>query len=115
MQLLKELNKQSKLDDWIEYQDYKLQIYKRLEKDYNEAEAQLVSRWKALIKAGLSAFKGIQELDFTTNYSLSIKYSREKGKAERREESAEQKLRLTETKLKAAESDDLGEMVKRTT
>ena len=113
MQLLEEPNQQSKLDDWMEYQDYELRTYERLEKDYNEAEARLVSRRKALAEAGLSAFEGIQELDFATDYGLSIEYSREKGKAKKKEELAERKLRLAETRLKATESSDLGEIVER--
>ena len=115
MQLLEEPNKQSKLDDWMEYQDYELRTYERLEKDYNEAGARLVSGRKALAEAGLSAFEGIQELDFATDYGLSIEYSREKGKAEREEELTERKLRLAETRLKATESSDLGEIVERPT
>ena len=115
VQLLEELSKQSRLEDWMQYQDYELRTYERLKKDYSEAEARLMSRRKVLAEAGLSAFEGIQELDFATDYGLSIEYSREKGKAERKEKVAEHKLRLAETKLKAAESDDLGDMVERAT
>jgi len=34
--LLEEQDKQSKLDDWMEYQDYELLEYERLEKDLEE-------------------------------------------------------------------------------
>ena len=44
MQLLEELNKQSRLDDWMKYQNYELRMYEHLEKEYKEAEAQLVLR-----------------------------------------------------------------------
>ena len=113
MQLLEEQNKQSKLDDWMEYQDYELREYERLRKDYKEAEARLVSRRKALEEAGISAFEGIQELEFGSYYSLAIKCSGEEGKAKKKEKLAERKLRLAEKRLKAAESDNLGERVER--
>ena len=54
LQLLEEPSKQSRLDDWMEYQDYELRTYERSENDYNEAEARLVSGRKALAEAGLS-------------------------------------------------------------
>ena len=96
----------------MEYQDYELQTYERLEKDYNEAEARLVSRQKTLAEVGILAFEGIQYLDFATEYGLSIERSRKEGKAEKKKSLAEQKLRLAEIRFKAAES-DLGERVER--
>jgi len=114
-QLLEEQNKQSKLDDWMEYQDYELREYEHLEKDFKEAQARLASRRQALAEAGISAFEEIQELEFASYYSLAVQCSGEEGKAEKREKLAERKLRLAEKKLKAAESGDLGERVERAT
>ena len=115
VQLLEEQSKQSRLDDWMEYQDYELGESERLEKEYKEDEARLVSRRKALAEAGVSALEEIQELEFGSYYSLAVKCSGEEGRAEKKEESAERKLRLAEKRLKAAESDELGERVERAT
>ena len=67
-----------------------------------------------MAELGILAFKGIQELDFAMNYGLSINYNREEGKAEKKEKVMGRKLRLKEIRLRATESDNLGEMVKRT-
>ncbi|KAI9784909.1 MAG: hypothetical protein M1835_003472 [Candelina submexicana] len=115
VQLLEEQSKQSKLDDWMEYQDYELREYERLEKKFKEAQAQLASRRIALAEVGVSAFEGVQELEFASYYSLAVKCSGEEGRAEKAEQSAERKLRLAGKRLKAAESDDLGESVERVT
>lgn len=115
MQLLEDRDKQSKLDDWMEYQDYELREYERFEQDLKETQARLVSRREVLAEAGLSAFEGIQELEFASYYSLAIECGREEARADKKKKSAEQKLRLAEKRLKAAESDDLGERVERAT
>lgn len=113
MQLLEDRDKQSELDDWMEYQDYELRTYERLEKDLEGTQERLESRRKILAEAGIPAFEGIQELEFASYYSLALKCSGEEGKAKNEEELAERKLRLAEKRLKAAESDDLGERVER--
>lgn len=115
VQLLEDRDKQGKLDDWMEYQDYELLTYERFEQDLKETQARLVSRREALAEAGISAFEGIQELEFANYYSLAIECGREEAKAKKKMKSAELKLRLAEKRLKAAESDDLGERVERVT
>lgn len=115
VQLLEDRDKQSKLDDWMEYQDYELREYERLEMDLMETQAQLASRRRALAEAGVSAFEGIQELDFANYYNLAIECGGEEAKAQNREKLAERKLRLAEKRSKVAESDDLGEKVERAT
>ncbi len=115
MQLLEARDKQSKLDDWMEYQDYELRDVERFEQNLTETLARLVSRREALAKAGILAFEGIQELEFASYYSLAIECGNEEARARKKMESAERKLRLAEKRLKAAESDDLGERVERAT
>ena len=115
VQLLEERDKQSKLDDWMEYQDYELLMYECLEKDLTETQARLVSRPMALAKVGLSAFEEFQELEFGHYYGLAVKHSSEEGRAKKKEKLAERKLKLTEQRLKTAELDDLGERVERAT
>lgn len=115
MQLLEDRDKQSKLDDWMEYQDYELRDIERFEQNLTETQARLVSRREALAKAGILAFEGIQELEFASYYSLAIECGNEEARARKKMESAERKLRLAEKRLKAAESDDLGDRVERAT
>ncbi|KAL8801323.1 MAG: hypothetical protein Q9182_004529 [Xanthomendoza sp. 2 TL-2023] len=115
VQLLEEQDKQSKLADWMEYQDYELRTYERLQKDFKEAQERLASCRKALAEAGISAFEAVQELDFASEYSLTIEYSKERFRAEKKVELAERKLRLAEKRMNAAGSDDLGESVERAT
>lgn len=115
MHLLEKQDKQSQLDDWMEYQDYELREYERLEKDLKDTHARLVSRRETLAKAGISAFEGTQELEFGNYYGLAIECNREEAKANKKKESAERKLRLAEKRLKTAESNDLGERVEKAT
>ncbi|KAL8816168.1 MAG: hypothetical protein Q9223_004777 [Gallowayella weberi] len=115
MQLLEEQDKQSKLDDWMEYQDYELGIHEHLQKEFKDDQELLACRRKALAEAGISAFEGVQELEFASYYSLILECGGEEGEAEKKVKLAERKLRLAETRLKVAESDDLGESVERAT
>ena len=48
-------------------------------------------------------------------YSLAIEYNQEEAKAENKEKLAERKLGFARKRLKAAESDDLGEKIERAT
>ncbi|MCJ1382857.1 hypothetical protein MMC17_005970 [Xylographa soralifera] len=115
VQLLEKRDEQSKLDDWMEYQDYELRVYEGFEKDLKETQERLASRRKILAEAGLPAFEGIQELEFAKYYGLAMEYDGKEAKAEKKEKLAEGRLRLVEKKLKVAESDDLGETVERAT
>ncbi|KAL8744022.1 MAG: hypothetical protein Q9190_003690 [Brigantiaea leucoxantha] len=113
VQLFEERDKQSKLDDWIEYQDYELGIYERLQKDFKEAQELLASGWKALAEAKISEFKVFREPEFARYKRLAWQYSGEERDAKAELGPAERKLRLAETMLQAAGSDDLGESVER--
>ena len=115
VQLLEDSDKQNQLDEWMEYQDYEFREYERLEKDLNETQERLASNRKMLAEAGVSAFEGIQELEFGSYYSLVLEWGGKEAKAEREVELAKRKLRLAEKRLKIAESDDLGERVERAT
>ncbi len=99
VQLLEEQINQSKLDDWMEYQDYELRTYKRLQKDFEEALVRLAFRRQALAEAGISALEGIRELEFANYYSLAIECGREEAKAKNKEKLAERHLSLAERRL----------------
>ena len=115
VQLLEDRDEQSKLDDWMEYQDYELRHGESMERDLAEAQAQLASKRKPLVEAGLSAFEEFTDFEFNVWYDLAVKNSSEEGKAEEQKNLAKRKLRLAEERLKTAESDDLGERVERVT
>lgn len=116
VELLEDRDKQSQLDNWMEYQDYQYQFYERYEKDLETAQAQLESRQKALAAAGVPGFEGVHELDnFATYYGLAVKQGDEEFAAQSKRDLAERELQLAEKRLKAAQSDDLGETVERAT
>ncbi|KAI9779204.1 MAG: hypothetical protein M1816_003644 [Peltula sp. TS41687] len=116
VELLEDQDKQSKLVNWMEYQDHQHQIYESFEKDLEEAQAQLKSRKKALAEAGVPGFEAVQELDnFATYYSLAVENGNEESKAWDKMTLAKQKLRVAETRLKTAQLEDLGETVERAT
>lgn len=48
VQLLEDRDKQNKLDDWMEHQDYELREYDRLEKNLKKAQARLASKRQKL-------------------------------------------------------------------
>ncbi|KAK4964347.1 hypothetical protein LTR28_003821, partial [Elasticomyces elasticus] len=108
-------DEQSSLDHWMEYQDYELRRYEALQRDLEEAQMALTSRRKVLAEAGLSTYEGVQELDFGCYVGLNMEHGREEGPARDKEMLAKRKLELAESRLKAAESDDLGDTVERGT
>ncbi|KAA6411556.1 MAG: hypothetical protein FRX48_04836 [Lasallia pustulata] len=114
VELLEDRDKQSKLVNWMEYQDYEYQGYESFEKDIEGAQAQLESRQKALTEAELPGFEGVYEPgNFGTRYAMAIEHHREDQKAWDKRLLAERELELAEKRLKAAQSDELGETVKR--
>ncbi|KAI9777558.1 MAG: hypothetical protein M1816_004701 [Peltula sp. TS41687] len=114
VELLEDIDKQSELVNWMEYQDYELQSCESYEKDVKKAQATLESSQKALAEAGLPGWEGVYEPDnFGNNYALCVQSGREESKARNRRELAEGELQLAEKRLKAAQSDCFGETVER--
>ena len=97
----------------MEYQDYELQRSEYYERDLEKAQSALTSRRNALVEAGFSAYEEIQELEIGGFIGLNREYGAEEGPAIDRRIWAKEKLELAESRLEAAESVDLGEMVKR--
>ena len=62
---------------------------------------------KELADAGLSAYEKIQELEFDIFYAMSAERSKEKSDAWDKWLSADRKPELAESRLKAAESEEL--------
>jgi len=111
--LSEEQTTQSLLDEWMEYQDYELRLRENFQKSIEQTQTRLASNRKKLAEAGISAFEGIQELEFAGFYSKCLRCDGEEFEAEKEKQSAELKLRLAEKRLDAARSSDLGETVER--
>lgn len=113
VRLLEDRDEQTSLDHWMGYQDYELRRYESLEEDYKKAQTRVVELRKELADAGLSAYEEIQELEFDIFYAMSAERSKGNSDAWDKSLSADRKLELAESKLKAAESDDLGDRIGR--
>ncbi|KAL9028904.1 MAG: hypothetical protein Q9180_007098, partial [Flavoplaca navasiana] len=112
-QLQKELVEQSKLDDWMEYQHYKLGESENMEKRLEKYQEDLASERKALAELGCSAFEDIEGLEFGKYYGMAIEWSAKEAKAEDKEEMAGRKLRMAKKRSEAAQLEELGERVER--
>ena len=115
VRLLEDRDKQSDLDHWMEYQDYELQTGERFEMNLEKAKAILITRRDAVAEAGLTVYEEVQDLDFGGYFALSNSHRDEESPAWKRWFQAERKLELAESRLKAADSDDLGDLVKKET
>ncbi|KAI9889401.1 MAG: hypothetical protein M1814_005337 [Vezdaea aestivalis] len=104
---------QNKLQDWMEYQNYKLMKYERLEDSLKESQGELISCRKALAEEGYSAFEEIEDIEFGKYYGMCLDWSEKEGEKERKEELAKWKLKVAKTRLEVAQSEELGEMVER--
>jgi hypothetical protein len=110
VELNQDRDQQSKLQNWIEFQDYEWQRFEKFQDDFEKAQAQLESSRKALAEAGIPGFEGVNN-SFASYYALSVKHAKEEGEARRKMKSAEQKLKFVAKRLEVARS--LGETVDR--
>ncbi|KAL9123851.1 MAG: hypothetical protein Q9217_006760, partial [Psora testacea] len=113
LHLREDVAEQSKLDDWMEYQNNKLREYEGLKKKLKKCQEELASERKALAESGYSAFEEIEGLEFGKYYSMALEWSEKEGEAEEKEKLAERKLRMAKKRSEAAQSEELGERVER--
>ena len=104
---------QSKLDDWMEYQDYHLREYEQLEQSLKKIQEQLPSQRRALAEEGYPVFEEIEELPFETFFGMNLEWGDKVEKAKRKQEQMERKLRVVKARSEAAKSKVLGEKVER--
>lgn len=83
------------------------------EKKLEDAKAALIARRKTVAKAGLTAYEEAKDLDFGDFMQLSLAHGGEEGPAWTRWRLAERKLELAESRLKAAKSDNLRDIIKK--
>lgn len=112
-QLRENAAEQSKLDDWMEYQNYKLGDNEGLERKLEECRERLASERNALAELGYSAFEEIEGLEFGKYYGMALDWSEKEGKAKRKQELAERKLRMAKERSEVAQLEELGERVER--
>jgi hypothetical protein len=110
VELHQDRDQQSKLDNWMEYQDYECQRSEKFQNDFEQAQAQLEYSRKALAAAGVLGFEELHD-SFASYYGLAVKHNSEEATAQRKMEFAEQHLRLVEKRLEVAYT--LGETVER--
>ena len=113
LHLCEKVAEQSPLNDWMEYQDYKLQQYEDLEKRLKNAQERLISERKELAEEGYPEFEEIQELGFGEYFGISQEWSEKVGKARKKQELAERKLTIAKKILEATQSEELGERIER--
>lgn len=111
--LREQVAEQSKLDDWMEYQNYKLRKYERFEQSLKEVQEELVSTRRALAEEGFSAFEEIEGLEVGRCYSMTLEWGDKEENAKRKQEQAERKLRMAQKRSETAQSEELGKKVGR--
>ena len=104
---------QSKLEDWMEYQNHELLKYERLEESLKKSQERLTSNRKALTEEGYSAFEEIEDMEFGQYYSMNRDWHEKEAKAKKKEELAERKLKIAKIRLRATQSEEIGENVQR--
>ena len=114
VELLEEFDKQSKLQNWVEYQDSQYQTLEKLEKKIKEAQAKAEAMRKAADEAGVPGFDGIFDPDnFGEQMALSIQSNDKEAKAVTRRISVEKALQLAEKRLDLAQSEQFGATIRR--
>lgn len=107
-------DEQSKLDNWMEYQDYEYAILEKFEKDIKDTQVRLDAARKVLRDAGISGYEKVfKQGNFGITYALYVKHGNEKNRLEDQRWSAEEKIKLTERRLSAAQSHGFGETIGR--
>ena len=111
--LREEVAEQSKLDDWVEYQNYHLREYEKFEQNLKKAQERLLSTRRALAEEGYPVFEEIEELDLGTFFSMNLEWGAKVEEAKGKQEQAERKLSVARTRSEAVNSKELGEKVER--
>ncbi|KAI9772281.1 MAG: hypothetical protein M1840_001030 [Geoglossum simile] len=93
VELHRERDRQSRLDNWMEYQDYQYQFLERKEKDVEQAQEKLNSAQEELKEAGVPWFEGAYEPDnFGNYYGWAVELGRQEWELWKEMELAEKGL-----------------------
>lgn len=113
VQFREQVAEQSKLDDWMEYQNHKLREYEDFEETLKKVKDGLNSERKALTEEGFSAFEEFEGLNFGEYLSMIHELGNKEEKAEKKQELAKRMLRIAKKRLETAQSENLGRKVGR--
>ena len=114
VKILQDRDQQSKLANWMEYQDYEYQGIEGFEQSIERAHQKMDSTHKALEEAGLRDYVGIFDPNsFANHCALCIESGNEESKALTNRMLRGGDLKLAQMRLEVAQSDDLGDMVER--
>ncbi|KAI4129962.1 MAG: hypothetical protein LQ347_003557 [Umbilicaria vellea] len=102
VKLHQERDRQSKLNNWMEYQFYHYRKLEPLEKKFEQAQKGLESAQMRLSEAGVAGFEGEYELN---DIGWALKNGQQEEKADGEMKLAEQEMELAEQRLKTAQSD----------
>ncbi|KAI9842955.1 MAG: hypothetical protein M1837_006692 [Sclerophora amabilis] len=118
VELREEVDKQTRLENWVEYQDSEYMTFERLEKKIEEAYDEVESAQKALAAAGHPRFENLYDPgNFTNNYVkssvLGIESLDDENKITGEVVHARWDLNLAKKRMEAAQSDHFGETIDR--
>ena len=114
MQPLEELESQSQLQTWVEYQDWQFRYLEYFQKAIAKYKKDLVSARQALDDAGLPAFEdGLESANRGNGLALAIQFTNKVDPLDSRIRSAKGDLALAEHRLQAARSDAFGPAIER--
>src|SRR5579862_4978541 len=114
VELHQEPDRQSRLDNWMEYQDYEYQILEQKEKTTEQAQGEFNSAQKELEEAGVPGFEGGYDPNsFGSYYGLSVENGSKRWQIRKEKESIDKWMGLARKRLEAAKSDDSKETVER--
>ena len=111
--LREEVTEQSKLEDWVEYQDLHLREYEKLEESFKTIQEKLLLKRKELAEEAHPVFEEIEGLEFGRFFGMNMEWGDKVNEAKRKQEQMEHKLRVVKTRLEAAQSKELEEKVER--
>ncbi|KAL9084623.1 MAG: hypothetical protein Q9165_007978 [Trypethelium subeluteriae] len=112
--LFEDQGQQNRLQDWIEYQDSKIQTLENLQKRLGEARQEQASSQTALVEKDLPEVEGTIE-EGIVNLSSAFRFSDEEEKARRKVTDEQESVILAEGRLKTVQADNFGDTIHRLT
>ena len=110
VKLHQERDRQSRLDNWMEYQFYHYRKLEPLEKKVRRIQQELESAQTGLRETGTAGFEGVNEPNYFGRAFENARLSRE---ADHKMKLTEQEMELAEQRLKTAEADDSRDLTER--
>ncbi|KAK2738632.1 hypothetical protein FQN57_006950 [Myotisia sp. PD_48] len=116
-------DQQSKLDTWMEYQDYHYQVLEKVQTQLDKAQANMTNLMQQMKSARLPVFQDAEDLatffseeadkDFGVFYGLAIEQGKKESSAVENTISVKKALKIAEDRYKIAQSEELGDIIKK--